>query len=1073
MKIKRDTLAPSRAVFRTPLLPVSTFFDWSTSASDSEVETLEALRAQLREFVDNSVVREALFVASPRLEESLQAWYREPDSPSGQKTERALVRYFTRMSTRCTPFGLFSTVSTGKVAHTTTLEVAPLDAVVRRTRLDNEYLFELVTELARDPEVQRGLMFYPNSSLYQIGDRLRLVEVLRKEGKEGKDADRRQHLVNIEANEYLFDTLHRARDGAHLDQLAAAIVADDPELSRDDADAFVAELVASQILVPRLGVWLTGEDPLRAVITELRAAAPSHTALPVLVEVEERLAAMDADGLGLDLQRYREVAERLDTLPAAVDIARLFQVDLVRQSPVTSFGNDVFADVQRGIEVLCSITPGGVTSALAKFRNRFLERYSDREVPLMQALDEESGIGFDVPGAGHDVAPLLETLLMNGLADDDVVSWGQREVFLLKRLQEGGHELKLTDKDLETLAAAKPTVPGDAFAVWPVVAAASMEAIAKRQYRILLSGGGGPSGANALGRFCHVHPDVREVVAEHLDREQKLRPDAVFAEVVHLPGGRLANIAWRPQLRDYEIPFLGISGAPADHQISVSDLLVSVTGDRIVLRSKRLGKEIVPRMTNAHNYSWAGNLGVYRFLCALPEQDGCSFAWLWGALDSAPFLPRVTYGRLVFSHARWLLLDADLTPIRDAAKGSKRATSPEAIRECRARVFDAVQKMREQRGLPRFVVLADGDNQLPVDLDNILSVDSFAQLVKTRLLATLVEQFPSPDEYCTTGPNGPFAHEFIVPITKKREPEAKAALPERVAQGRRRFEPGSEWLYAKLYTGRVTMDRVLREVVAPTRTESLASGAADRWFFIRYSDPDDCVRVRFHGEPERLLAVTLPALRRHAAPLLEHGDIHRIVVDTYDRETERYGGALGMELSEDLFFIDSEAVLEMLEPLSSEVATESRWRLALRGMEWLLRDLGMDIAARHEHIRRSRDSFGKEFGATTELQRSLGKKFRTHRDQLERLVLQPTSSFPSDDPLLPSLSALDRRSERLAPIIAELKSRDLTPTLDEIGWSYVHMHVNRLLDTAQRMQEFVLYDFLKRVYAAHKSRRRA
>ena len=1103
-KLKNKLRTPSHAVYRTPLLPASTFYSWT---GDNGTTGADTLRARLREFADNPIVREALFLASPRLEESLPAWQREPDSPAGLKTERALVRYFARMATRCTPFGLFSSVSTGAMARSTALDVAPLDAVVRRTRLDNQYLFELVTKLAEDRDIQRGLTFYPNSALYPIGNQLRYIELRRKDsrdqhsdaensrdksgtdengtdehgtdehgtGENGKNNALRTRLVSVEANDYLLDTLSRARDGALLDELASSLVADDPELNLAEAEAYIAELVDSQILVPRLGVWMTGEDPLRAVIAELRAAAPSHPALPLLVDIENQLAAIDADGLGRDIKRYREVTKRLETLPADLDIARLFQVDLVRQSPDASFGQDVFADVRRGIEVLCAMTPGGWDAALVAFRNEFMQRYGDREIPLIQALDEETGIGFDVPGVNHDVAPLLETLHIGGSAGDGVVSWGERDAFLLKRLQEGGHELQLTDRDLETLASSDPTVLCDAFSVLATVAAGSREAIASGQYRVLVEGGGGPSGARTLGRFCHVHEDVQAVVAEHLDREQTLRPDAVFAEIVHLPDARIANIAWRPQLREYEIPYLGISGAPAENQISVNDLLISVSNNRIVLRSERLGKEIVPRMTNAHNYHMPTNLGVYRFFCALQSQDGCDFGWTWGALSSAPFLPRVSYGRLVFSRARWLLSHADLAPIREATRGSKRATSAQAIGELRERVFEAVKKVQEQHKLPRFIVLADGDNELAVDLDNILSVDSFAQLVKSRQAVRLIEVFPPPDEHCAAGPDGGFVHELVVPLIHKRDPKPKPqrAARSRVPQGRQRFEPASEWLYAKLYTGRATMDRVLREVVAPTRAESLASGAIDRWFFIRYFDPDDCVRVRFHGEPHRLLAETLPALQRHAAPLFEYGDIHRIVVDTYDRETERYGGALGMELSEQLFFIDSEAVLEMLEQWSGEAAAQLRWQLALRGMEWLLRDMGMDMAARHKHIRTARESYGKEYGATTELQRELGKKFRTHYRQLERLVQLPTSAFPPDDPLLPGLSALDRRSEQLAPVIAELKSRDLTPPLDEIAWSYVHMHVNRLLDTAQRIQEFVLYDFLKRVYAAQSSRRRA
>ena len=139
----------------------------------------------------------------------------------------------------------------------------------------------------------------------------------------------------------------------------------------------------------------------------------------------------------------------------------------------------------------------------------------------------------------------------------------------------------------------------------------------------------------------------KTIVEQHLRAEESLRPDTIYAEIVHFPEGRIGNVLLRPLLREYEIPYLGLSGAPREKQIPVNDLFVSVIGPRIVLRSARLGKEIIPRMTNAHNYGLR-SLGMYRFLCALQTEGiAVGLGFNWGALDSAPFLPRVISGRTV------------------------------------------------------------------------------------------------------------------------------------------------------------------------------------------------------------------------------------------------------------------------------------------------------------------------------------------------------------------------------------------------------------------------------------------
>ena len=53
----------------------------------------------------------------------------------------------------------------------------------------------------------------------------------------------------------------------------------------------------------------------------------------------------------------------------------------------------------------------------AQFKADFAARYEDREIPLMEALDEEMGIGFDRsthPAA--DESPLLAGMDLGGVA---------------------------------------------------------------------------------------------------------------------------------------------------------------------------------------------------------------------------------------------------------------------------------------------------------------------------------------------------------------------------------------------------------------------------------------------------------------------------------------------------------------------------------------------------------------------------------------------------------------------------------------------------------------------------------
>src|SRR6478736_2251244 len=87
-------------VLRTPLLPFDAYLAWEdgleapqaqadrTRLADAIARDVEKLRARLRTLLTGEHLREALFVASPSLFDSLPEWLKAPDSERGQKVER-------------------------------------------------------------------------------------------------------------------------------------------------------------------------------------------------------------------------------------------------------------------------------------------------------------------------------------------------------------------------------------------------------------------------------------------------------------------------------------------------------------------------------------------------------------------------------------------------------------------------------------------------------------------------------------------------------------------------------------------------------------------------------------------------------------------------------------------------------------------------------------------------------------------------------------------------------------------------------------------------------------------------
>lgn len=287
----------------------------------------------------------------------------------------------------------------------------------------------------------------------------------------------------------------------------------------------------------------------------------------------------------------------------------------------------------------------------------------------------------------------------------------------------------------------------------------------------------------------------------------------------------------------------------------------------------------------------------------------------------------------------------------------------------------------------------------------------------------------------------------------------------------RGFAPGDEWLYVRLYAAPASADRLLSEVVAPLVKAARAAGRLSRWFFIRYSDPDHHLRLRFSGDPAWLVSEFLPNLRAGLTEPFATGQANRLELGTYLREVERYGGPAGMEACEEWFEADSDTVLALLPLLRAVGALDLRWRLALVAMRDSLDVLGLVPEEQILLLARSRDGFARGAGDGPALETSLAKKYRAERAAIERLLV---GSAPVE--FAPALASLAERREKLtkpAKTLAEARARgSLLGELGDLAGSLLHMDINRLLRSAQNAHEVVLYDLLRRHLQATSGRSR-
>ena len=133
----------------------------------------------------------------------------------------------------------------------------------------------------------------------------------------------------------------------------------------------------------------------------------------------------------------------------------------------------------------------------------------------------------------------------------------------------------------------------------------------------------------------------------------------------------------------------------------------------------------------------------------------------------------------------------------------------------------------------------------------------------------------------------------------------------------------------------------------------IASGLADSWFYIRYSDPDAHIRLRFRGSPERLTGQLFGHICDWAGRLITDGLCLKFVFDTYEREVERFGGLAGMSAAEALFKVDSRYVVELLHSTKTKQWLQDHKTLVAISIDDLLGGIGFTEEARLRWYRSS------------------------------------------------------------------------------------------------------------------------
>ncbi|RFZ90044.1 hypothetical protein D0C36_22630 [Mucilaginibacter conchicola] len=963
-------------------------------------------------FLDLPFFRAALYIASPGLYLTISKSGFNYDQLS-KKGKHTVSKYINRACFRAVPFGLFSSVRLLRWGVPTANPAA--ESELKLVICPDERLRVLAKYF--DPESRS---YEINPTWYETGDEIRFIRTVIDEGKQIRE----YYLESIPNSDVINDLIAGITDPAK-EAVIIDLIARSATCTRQEAKDFFLFLTEAQVLVAFDRPAIVGQPK----------AWHSEIKIP-LEEIRQIQPQTDMSDTVRSLNEYlnREAGFNL------LSPENLLQVTAIENAAGNALDTKLRSALNDGLFCLSHLCTSVYPVTLEVFRKDFDEFFEGQTVSLMKALDPEFGIGY----GGETTSgsnPLLETLDISVKPKDtgDPVEWTKVKQLLLNKWKNGngaGKIIEILPEDLDL----HDRLPGTAFGINILFRTI--------EDKVYLESAGGVNPLSLIGRFTASDREISSAAKSIAAMQEKSAPDVIFAEILHLSDPHIDNINRRDHTWHYELPVTSPSRLPRNRQIQLSELSVRTEGGRVILWSDKHQKMVIPRLSTAYNHQ-LNKLPQFRFLADLAYQYGptdltLDLTVLFPGLN---YYPRVQYKNAILHLATWVLSSVEIAKLCSSSE-----------QQMYAGIYDSPFT---EKDIPMIFSLIEGDRQLVFDRSRVADTTLFLQCIRGKRQAILKEYLLTDKVEKADWPVcGSYVKQYSALLYPKSIHPPISVNEKTAPTGaqQRKFMPGTEWLFLKIYMGKSGANQLLVKL-APLINRHYSNSRISKWFFVRYEDPAQHIRLRLKVCPKDISEILI-AFRQALGTDIDRHLIRAYHVDVYTRELERYP-AMRYELVESHFWASSKLVIASIKasPVAGRIAP---YILAIRTVRDMI-TLFIPTAERANFTLSSYETFLPEFEAE-HIRYQLDKQYRTLGYEM-REALQAKEFYKKH--------GLSTAFQNFMRSVSVLRSR-FADAESLFRWSLlrslIHMHLNRIFTFDSRKQEMITYYFLYKTIMADEGR---
>ncbi|MBK9108649.1 MAG: lantibiotic dehydratase [Saprospiraceae bacterium] len=537
--------------------------------------------------------------------------------------------------------------------------------------------------------------------------------------------------------------------------------------------------------------------------------------------------------LGNGILMYEELYNLFRSLSISIERNKILYINSICDLKESNLNVKIVEEISEVIEIVSYFINQRQNVALEKFIIEYQNRYQEQELPLAQVLDPINGIGYILSESNLYVEKLIAEYLLledNNKVEKDIKSNSCSDIDLylielyVKAVKNSSYQIEISLDDIKDKLILKNNL---SKTISILVNFVNVDHTLNKywiHFKDISS-----FAIRSLSRFSLFNSEISDICENLSNIESDVSNNSIRAEIIHVPNLKVANIMQRKIFYQNEISLITRNKDFKNTQINYNDLFISIQNNRIVLRSKKLNKKVLPSLSNAYNFNIT-EFPVFKFLCELQYQD-VSEGWEfnWGILDKQiGFMPRVIYKNVIISRAMW------------------RFNKKEFDHIFRGIVIDKVSnfnKFRKLHKIPQMVLIKTTEGELFLNLKSIQCIEillNVAKKLKDLEILTLYENLMQYGFSNVSDSNGSYENEYLFSFINSNNNSVNNENYSEIKFDKydkkrnylaRKFLPDSEWLFYCIFCNKFNSDKILLLFKSLYIKECKLFLNIDKWFY--------------------------------------------------------------------------------------------------------------------------------------------------------------------------------------------------------------------------------------------------